>query len=58
MTCLKPAMLAIFQEILRVKIKHRIPGFETGDFVKALEHFPEPVIPYERRRRGYISAAI
>jgi hypothetical protein len=51
-------MLAIFQEILRVKIKHRIPGFETGDFVKALEHFPEPVIPYERRRRGYISAAI
>lgn len=52
------SMLALFQEILRVKIKHRIPAFETGDFVHALAYFPEPVIPYTRRRRGYISAVL
>jgi len=52
------SMLALFQEILRVKIKHRIPGFETGDFVKALEYFPEPVIALRRRRREYISAVL
>lgn len=52
------SMLALFQEILRVKIKDRIPAFETGDFVHALAYFPEPVIPCHRRRREYISAVL
>lgn len=52
------SMLALFQEILRVKIKHHIPAFETGDFIYALMHFPEPVIPYYRRNRAYISGVL
>jgi len=51
-------MMALIQEILRDKIKRDIPGFETGDFVHALEHFPEPIIPQRRRRREYLSAVL
>ena len=49
------SMLSVFQEILREKIQWRIPAFETGDFVFALEHFPEQVIPERRRTRSYIT---
>lgn len=52
------SMMALFQEILRVKIVRDIPAFETGDFVHALEHFPEPVIPGRRRKRQYISSVL
>jgi hypothetical protein len=49
------SMLSVFQEILRDKIQWRIPAFETGDFIFALEHFPENVIPERRRIRSYIT---
>ncbi|MCG2661532.1 MAG: hypothetical protein L6437_14960 [Kiritimatiellae bacterium] len=52
------SMMALFQEILRVKIKSKIPAFETGDFVHALKHFPEPIIPQRRRRRAYLTAVL
>jgi superfamily I DNA/RNA helicase len=49
------SMLSVFQEILREKIQWRIPAFETADFIFALEHFPEHVIPERRRIRSYIT---
>lgn len=52
------SMLAVFQHILRHKIDYRIPAFETGDFVFALDHFPEPVIPERRRNRPYITSVL
>jgi hypothetical protein len=52
------SMLAVLQDILRVKIRYRVPAFETGDFVHALAHFPEPVIPEYRRRRQYITSIL
>lgn len=52
------AMLALFETILRTKIKTDTPGFETGDFVHALEGFPEAVIPARRRSRQAITAAL
>jgi hypothetical protein len=52
------SMLAVFQDILRHKIEWDVPAFETGDFVFALEHFPEPVIPERRRTRPYISSVL
>lgn len=52
------SMLARLQDLLRVKIERDIPGFETGDFVHALAHFPERVIPEYRRRRPYISGVL
>jgi DUF2075 family protein len=52
------SMLAVFQDILRHKIDWDLPAFETGDFVFALEHFPEPVIPERRRTRHYITGVL
>jgi hypothetical protein len=52
------AMLALFEMILRTKIQTDMPGFETGDFVHALESFPASVIPERRRSRQAISAAL
>ncbi|HBA86245.1 MAG TPA: hypothetical protein DCZ95_19355 [Verrucomicrobia bacterium] len=52
------SMIAGFQFVLRHKIQWRIPAFETADFVFALEHFPEPVIPYRRRNRAYITSVL
>jgi hypothetical protein len=51
-------MLALFETILRCKIRTSIPAFEAGDFLPPLEHFPENVIPARRRRRDAISAAL
>jgi hypothetical protein len=52
------SMLADFQDILRHKIEWDVPAFETGDFVFALAHFPEPVIPEWRRTRQYITGVL
>ncbi|MFZ4776560.1 MAG: UvrD-helicase domain-containing protein [Terrimicrobiaceae bacterium] len=52
------SMLARLQDLLRVKIMRDIPGFETADFVHALAHFPEHVIPEYRRRRPYLSGVL
>lgn len=52
------AMLAMQQDILRVKIHARIPAFETADFVKPLAAFPHHVIPEYRRKRAYLSSVL
>lgn len=52
------SMLAMFQFILRSKIKTAVPAFETADFIHALAHFPDSVIPLRRKKRAAISAAL
>lgn len=49
------SMLAILQDILRVKIESDLPAFQTGDFVHALQYFPDHVIPAHRKRRSYLT---
>jgi len=52
------SMLACSQSIWRWKIRFDLPAFETGDFIFALDHFPEHVIPGYRRRRAYITSVL
>ncbi|MCX6349699.1 MAG: hypothetical protein NTV79_09425 [Candidatus Aureabacteria bacterium] len=52
------SMMAMLQEILRVKIQRDIPAFQTRDFVRALQHFPNHVIPEHRTARPYLSAVL
>lgn len=52
------SMLAVLQEILRVKIERDTPAFQTRDFAHALQHFPDHVIPPHRKQRTYLSAVL
>ena len=52
------AMLAVAQDILRVKIRYALPAFQTADFVEALAQFPDHVIPPWRKRRRYLTAVL
>jgi len=52
------SMLAKFEFILRTKIETAVPAFETADFIHALTHFPEAVIPERRKRREALSASL
>jgi len=52
------SMIALFQEIVRIKTEWDLPAFETADFVYALQHFPEHVIPERRKRRQYLSSIL
>ena len=52
------SMLALFQEIFRRKIICSIAAFETGDFVSALQFFPDRIIPEYRKKRAYISSIL
>lgn len=52
------SMMAVLQDILRVKIEWDIPAFQTRDFVHALRHFPDHVIPPHRKQRPYLDAVL
>jgi hypothetical protein len=52
------SMLAVLQEILRVKIEWDIPAFQTRDFVHALQHFPDHVILPHRKQRTYLNSVL
>ncbi len=52
------SMVALFEDVVRRKVKVSFPAFETGDFVSALEPFPVNVIPEHRRRRPYLSGVL
>ncbi len=52
------SMIALFQDIARIKTRRSLPAFETADFVHALRYFPEHVIPERRRKRPYLSSIL
>lgn len=52
------SILALFEFVVRSKIRTDIPAFETSDFVHALAHFPESVIPLRRRNRSAITRVL
>jgi hypothetical protein len=52
------SMMALLQEILRVKIEWNLPAFQTADFVHSLQNFPDHVIPPNRKQRAYLSSIL
>lgn len=52
------SMVAMQESMLRGKIDHKYPAFETADFVEALTQFPDHVIPPWRKQRSAITAAL
>lgn len=52
------SMIAMFQDIIRIKAVNDLPAFETADFIQALAPFPEHVIPERRKKRPYLSSIL
>ncbi len=52
------SMIAMFQDIARIKTQSDLPAFETADFLYALRRFPERVIPERRKKRSYLSSIL
>jgi hypothetical protein len=52
------SMVALFEDVVRRKVKHSHPAFETGDFLTALKPFPVNILPKHRRQRAYLSGVL
>jgi len=52
------SMIAIFQDIARIKSSWDLPAFKTGDFIHSLKYFSEHVIPERRKKRPYLSSIL
>ncbi len=52
------SMTAALQDILRVKIEHDTPAFQTGDFYQSLLDFPDHIIPAHRKTRSHLTAVL
>ncbi|MFP4342831.1 MAG: UvrD-helicase domain-containing protein [Cyclobacteriaceae bacterium] len=51
-------MLALLSEVIAYKSLKDYPGFETADFIRAVEHYPEVIMPQYRRQRPYLSSIL
>jgi hypothetical protein len=51
-------MMAMFYTRLGEKIIHTWGAFQSGDFVDAVAHFPEHILPERRKKPSYISSIL
>lgn len=51
-------MIALGREIVYTKGQWKIPGFQTADFLTAIEHYSDQVMPEYRKNRAYISSIL
>lgn len=51
-------MLAMLPEIVSYKALSDFPGFETADFIQAVERYPDTVMPRYRKQRPYLSSIL
>ena len=51
-------MMAMFYTSLARKVIYRAGAFESSDFVEALAHFPDRVVPQRRKQRAYLSSIL
>ena len=51
-------MLALLSEIISYKALSDFPGFETADFLQAVAHYPDAVLPQYRKQRPYLSSIL
>ena len=51
-------MIALFYRVMPKKMIHRIEGFSTQDFMAAMHHIPDSVLPERRKQRAYLSSIL
>lgn len=51
-------MLALLSEVITYKALNNFPGFETTDFIRAVERYPNTILPQYRKQRPYLSSIL
>lgn len=51
-------MIALFFRVMPQRMRYRIEGFTTENFLQALAHLPVSVLPERRKQRPYLSSIL
>ncbi|MDO9139446.1 MAG: ankyrin repeat domain-containing protein, partial [Methylobacter sp.] len=51
-------MIALFYRVMPKKMTYRVEGFSTQDFLEAVQHIPNSVLPERRKQRAYLSSIL
>ena len=51
-------MIALFYRVMPKKMTARIDGFSTQDFIAAMHHIPDSILPERRKQRAYLSSIL
>ncbi|MDO9425005.1 MAG: ankyrin repeat domain-containing protein [Methylobacter sp.] len=51
-------MIALFYRVMPKKMRYRLEGFTTQDFIDAVQHIPGNVLPERRKKRAYLSSIL
>ncbi len=51
-------MIALFYRVMPNKMVYRLEGFTTQDFIDAVQHIPNSVLPERRKQRAYLSSIL
>ena len=51
-------MIALFYRVMPKKLTYRVEGFSTQDFMAAVQHIPDSVLPERRKQRAYLSSIL
>ena len=51
-------MISLFYRVMPKKLTYRVEGFSTQDFIDAVQHIPDSVLPERRKQRAYLSSIL
>jgi len=51
-------MIALFYRVMPKKMTYRVEGFATQDFIDAVQHIPDSILPERRKQRAYLSSIL
>ncbi|GJL72467.1 MAG: hypothetical protein NMNS01_16660 [Nitrosomonas sp.] len=51
-------MIALFCRVMPKKMTYRPAGFSTQDFIDAVQHIPNSILPERRKKRAYLSSIL
>ncbi len=51
-------MIALFYRVMSKRMRGRLEGFTTQDFINAIEHIPHSILPERRKKRAYLSSIL
>ncbi|WP_427551135.1 UvrD-helicase domain-containing protein [Methylomonas sp. MS20] len=51
-------MITLFYRVMPNKLRYRIEGFTTQDFIDAIQHLPVSILPERRKQRAYLSSIL